>query len=192
MKIRNALRDIVETAVLALAMFLIVQISMESKKVEGSSMQPTMGTGQRILVNKLLYSQVDMNMVSKLIPFYKTYSSQGSFLFHPPRRGEVLVFKYPKDPSRDFVKRVIGLPGETIEVRNGLVYINGEYLEESYVKSLSRASIGPIEIEAYTYFVMGDNRTSSSDSRDWGTLPLDHVIGKAWMRYWPLSKVNLI
>lgn len=192
MKVKNALKEIIETCVLALAMFLIVQISMESKRVEGSSMEPTLGTGQRILVNKLVYSHVHMNTVSKLIPFYQADPYEWSFLFHPPRRGEVLVFQFPKDPSRDFVKRVIGLPGETIEIRNGLVYINGEYLEESYVKSLSRGSIGPIEIDSYTYFVMGDNRTSSSDSRDWGTLPLDHVIGKAWMQYWPLSDVNLI
>ncbi len=111
---------------------------------------------------------------------------------HPPRPGDVIVFRYPLDPQRDFVKRVIGVPGDTVEIRRGVVYVNGKALDEPYVTApsidtMAQRTVGPDE-----YFVLGDNRRASNDSRDWGPVPLKNIIGKVWMTYWPTSRFGFM
>lgn len=144
--------------------------------VEGTSMLPVLHDGERLLVNKLIY--------------YKWKS----FSWGHIERGDVVVFWYPKDPDKSFVKRVIGLPGETVEVRNGVVYINGQRLHEKYIDpeyNQNMANFPLRKVEEHYYFVMGDNRDNSSDSRYWGLVPEKYIYGKAFFRFWP-SKIGFI
>ena len=140
--------------------------------VEGTSMLPQLHDGERLLVNKLVY--------------YKIQSVTWGHI----NRGDIVVFWYPNDPDKSYVKRVIGLPGETVEMRNGKVYVNGERLQEGYLDSefnQSMPSYPPKKVEEHHYFVMGDNRDNSSDSRYWGTVPEKYIYGKAFFRYWKPS-----
>ncbi|MFQ5860530.1 MAG: signal peptidase I [Dehalococcoidia bacterium] len=186
----KALREFAEAVLLALGIFFLLQLSIQNFRVEGASMQPTLEEGQYLLVNKLVYRQMDLARLSRLVPFWEAEEPDSWFPFHPPRRGEVIVFHFPGDPRRDFVKRVIGLPGEHIRISRGKVYINGEVLEEPYLLSRSHENLRAITLSPDQYFVMGDNRTSSNDSRDWGPVPLENVIGRAWITYWPASRLG--
>jgi signal peptidase I len=188
----QAIREFVEAVLLALVVFFVLQTSVQNFKVEGSSMEPTLEEGQYFLVNKLVYLRVDLKRLSRLVPFWEVKERRLVFPFHPPRRGEVVVFRYPRDPRRDFVKRVVGLPGERVEIRNGVVYINGSPLEEPYVTIRSPGSTNPVRLGPEQYYVLGDNRRSSNDSRDWGPVPLDYIIGKVWVSYWPPSRLGFL
>ena len=102
------------------------------------------------------------------------------------------MFRFPRDPSKDFVKRVIGLPGEEVEIRRGSVYINGSLIEEPYLTSLDHSTLSPTRLDEGEYFVMGDNRRSSNDSRTWGAVPEENLLGKVWVVYWPFSQLQLL
>lgn len=122
-----------------------------------------------------------------------------SYRLGEPGRGDVIVFKAPKNQEYDYIKRIIGLPGEEIEIRNGKLYINDKLLDESYLPEEYITSGGSFWREGLEapvpqeqYFVLGDNRSHSSDSREWGTVPLENIIGKAWLRYWPFNKLGLV
>lgn len=161
-------REALETITLTFLIFLLIRGVMQNFRIEGYSMEPTLHAGQYLIVNKILYR------------------------LHPPERGDIIVFEYPKAPDRDFIKRVIGLPGEEVEIRNGKVYVNGIPLEENYISrepayTYAKHTVGPDEV-----FVLGDNRNSSSDSHTWGMLPLKNIIGKAWVSYWPPKEWGLI
>lgn len=181
-------REFLEAIVLAMVVFLVIQTSIQNFKVEGSSMQPTLEGGQYLLVNKLVYLRMDQDRLSRMIPFWSVTSGEQSFAVHPPRRGEVIVFHFPRDPSRDFVKRVIGVPGDTVEIRNGVVMVNGQVMDEPYLTSRDNSSLSRVTIGEGEYFVLGDNRRGSNDSRNWGTVPEANILGKVWIIYWPLSQ----
>lgn len=132
--------------------------------IPSSSMEPTLRPGDHMLVNRMAYR----------------YSS--------PVRGDIVVFAYPKDPSRTFVKRVIALEGETVELRGNRVYIDGKVLNEPYLKAGDYPPYGPEAIPKGKFLVLGDNRRQSGDSREWGLLSQDSIIGKAWLIYYPLSR----
>ncbi len=137
--------------------------------VEGSSMFPTLMQGDRLIVSRL------------------------SYFVGEPARGDIIVFQYPYGPERDFVKRIIGLPGETIAIQNGQVFIDGKPLPpEDYVKNKSSDTIAPITLGEDEYFVMGDNRSGSSDSRSWGPLQSHFIIGKAWLIYFPFDHFRFL
>ena len=190
---RRILRDMLQTALLALFLFSGLQATVQNFRVEGSSMQPTLSEDQYLLVNKFLYYRFDGTRLSRYIPFLEIEPGETSFLFGEPQRGEIIVFHYPRDITRDFIKRVIAVPGDTVEMRNGRVYVNRVIVEEPYLTApygptnLTEQTIGPEE-----YFVMGDNRLQSNDSRSWGTVPLSNVVGKAWFSYWPTSSADLL
>ena len=156
---------------------LLVVFVVQPVKVEGTSMLPRLHDGERIFVNKLIYYG---------LPELK--------------RGDIVVFWFPDDPSKSYIKRVIGLPGETVEIRDGRIYIRTaqgreQLLEEPYLdpqRNVSRANHAPIEVKPHYYFVMGDNRDHSSDSRIWGLVPEKYIYGKALFRYWPLGSASLI
>lgn len=120
--------------------------------------------------------------------------SRLSYILGEPERGDVIVFQYPYDPQRDFVKRIIGLPGETVAINNGIVFIDGKALpnESAYVTYTSRDTKPPLELGDDEYYVMGDNRPGSSDSRSWGALTGKNIIGKAWLIYFPFSDVEMV
>jgi signal peptidase I len=168
MKMKLTILEITGTLVIALLIFLGVHSTLESRQVDGSCMEPNLYTGQRVLVCKAAYS------------------------FGDPHRGDVVVFRKPGEPERVLIKRIIGMPGDRLEIQDGQVYIGDEFLEEPYIKEPTSADYSSIEIPMEHYFVMGDNRDYSSDSRSWGTLPRENIIGKAWLCYWPLSDWHLV
>jgi len=188
----RVLRELLEAVVLALIVFMVIQTSVRNFKVDGSSMNPTLEGGQYLMVNKLVYFQLDMVRLSRIVPFWRAERPDSRFAVHPPQRGEVVVFHFPRDTSKDFVKRVIGLPGDTVEIRMGKVFVNGSYQEEPYITQKDASSMKPMRIRAKEYFVMGDNRRSSNDSRSWGSVPEGYVLGKVWFVYWPFSSLQVL
>jgi len=171
---KSVIREYVEAIVIAIALALVIRtFIVQAFKIPSGSMIPTLQIGDHILVNKFIY------------------------WFSEPKRGDIIVFKYPRDMSRDFIKRVIGLPGETIQIKDQKVYINGKLLPEPYVihsEKISPASytsprdnLGPLRIPDDSLFVMGDNRDSSMDSRYWGTLKKELILGKAFIIYWSIK-----
>ena len=161
-------REIVETLALTLIIFLAIHFTIQNYQVEGSSMQPGLMSNQYVLVNKLAY------------------------LFHPPERGDVIVFHYPVDTNKDLIKRVIGIPGDVIILTSSTVEVNGVVLKEPYVQVPINPSASQVTVPQDEYFVMGDNRQYSSDSRDWGFVPKSYIIGKAVIIYWPLNSWQFI
>ncbi len=186
------LRETLEVVVLALLLFLGLQASVQNYRVEGSSMNPTLENGEYLLVNKLGYIHLDLARVEAVLPGVKDGRASTSYLLHPPQRGDVIVFHAPPDPSRDFVKRVIALPGETVVVRRGQVYVNGTLLPDSYQVAGSFDSTEPYTVPPDSYFVMGDNRNHSNDSRHWGPVPAENIVGRVWFTYWPREKFGFV
>ena len=164
----SLLRELVETIVLTLVIFFLVRTVIQNYRIDGISMEPNFHNGQFLIINKLAYRLGE------------------------PARGDVIVFHYPRDPSRDFIKRVIGVPGDTVEVRSGQVIVNGEIIDEPYGPSPGSYDSEPVTLPAEQLFVMGDNRNNSSDSHIWGALPMENVIGKAVVSYWPPSDWGLL
>lgn len=185
---RAKVRDIFQTVLLGIVIFLALQGSIQNFRVEGSSMTPALRDSQYLLVNKILYYRLDKNRLGNLIPFYAPENNGKIYPFHPPERGEVVVFNFSRDQSRNFVKRVIAVPGDWVEISNGKVLVNGEVMLESYAIGQSYPSIPKILLRDNQYFVLGDNRSESSDSRHWGPIHLDSIVGKAWISYWPFSE----
>ena len=185
-------REIVEAVILALVVFLLLQTSVRNFKVDGSSMVPTLEGGQYLLVNQLVYFRIDVARLSKVVPFWKVSEPTHRFAIHAPERGEVIVFQFPGDPDKDFVKRVVGLPGEEIELLAGTVLVNGEPLDEPYLDRKDRSNDGPLELGPGEYYVLGDNRGRSNDSRTWGPVPESNIRGKVWVVYWPFSGLQVL
>jgi signal peptidase I len=181
-------REFLEAVLLALLVFLGVQTTIQNFKVEGSSMYPTLQGGQYLLVNKLVYSRIDQERLSRIIPFWDANLPEERFAIHPPQRGDVIVFRYPKDPTRDFVKRVIAVPGDEVEIRRGTPHVNGVAQQEPYLQARDLSEMAKMRLAEGEYFVLGDNRPSSNDSRSWGTVPTANILGKAWFVYWPPAK----
>lgn len=160
-------REILETLLFTFFVIWLVKSATQNFRIEGSSMLPTMSEGQYLIINKLAY------------------------FLDEPERGDIIVLHFPNDRSRDFIKRIIGLPGDTVEIASGQVKVNGVPINEPYIKD------PPTNNQSWTipensYFVMGDNRLSSSDSRSWSYLPREDIIGKAWLVYWPVQDWQLV
>ncbi len=155
--------DTLETLLISLILFLAINTVSARIRVEGYSMMPTLENGEFIVVSRVSY---------KL----------GS-----PQRGDIIVFHYPRNPADEFIKRVIGLPGDSIRIHNGVVYVNGRPLEEPYIAAPPNYET-EWQVPEGELFVLGDNRNNSSDSHSWGTVPLDYVVGKAVFVYWPLPR----
>ena len=179
------IRELAETLLLALFIFLTVRAVVQNFKVDGSSMAPTLHTGQYLLVNKAAYAGMDVSFPAQLLALLPKGDDAVLRPFGIPNRGDIVVFRYPRDPSRDFIKRVVALPGEKIEVRSGVVYVNDQRLDEPYVLENPTYSREASVVPEDNYFVLGDNRNNSSDSHVWGPVPLENIIGKAWLSYWP-------
>lgn len=159
----SAFRELVETIVLTLVTYFLVRTFLfETYRVVGQSMDPTLEQDERLIVSKL------------------------SYRLHEPQRGDIIVFHDTQDRSRNLIKRIIGLPGEVLRIEQGKVFINDRLLDDSYIPNFSPYSQPPTAIPEGQYFVMGDNRNNSSDSRSWGTLPAGSIVGKATFTYWPL------
>lgn len=183
----NWLKEIVEAAYIGAVVFIAIQLAVVNFRVEGSSMRPTLLPGHYLMVNKLVYFPVDTDRLGMIVPFWQPKEPSRVYLGRTPKRGDVVVFDYPEDPERQFVKRIIGEPGDRVQIEGGQVTVNGKRLDESYLRGISTSNMHPIRLDGEEYFVMGDNRSGSQDSRHWGPLPADHIIGKVWAIYWPRS-----
>lgn len=163
---------------LILVVFVLLGVfAVQPVVVEGTSMAPHLHNGERLLVNKLVY--------------YNIQSVRWGHL----ERGDIVVFWYPKEPDKSYVKRIIGLPGETVEVRSGKVYIDGVELQEDYLDvehNQTLPSWPARKVDKHHYFVMGDNRDNSSDSRYWGLVPEKYIYGKAFFRYWKPENIGFL
>ena len=185
---RAVIRELFETIILALLIFVALQFSIRNYQVDGPSMRPTLEAGEYVLVNKLVYLRVQPRGLARLLPFVDVEDDQSLFPFHPPQRGDVIIFRFPRDESRDFVKRVVGIPGDTVEITRGQPLVNGQPLDEPYIKHRDSRTLSPVVVPSGHYYVLGDNRRSSDDSRNWGTVPLENVIGRAWISFWPIDR----
>ena len=190
---RSQIREALRTILLALLIFMALQVSIQNFRVEGSSMDPTLRDRQYLLVNKLLYYRLDKARLARWLPFFDAEEGDKLYPFYSFNRGDVVVFRFPKDESRDFVKRVIGVPGDEVQIRGGRVFVNDRALQEPYVLVPSSCSVSQtcqIRLKDGEYFVLGDNRPASNDSRDWGPVHLDNIIGRVWVSYWPFSELG--
>lgn len=194
---RSAMWEIVETLVLALLIFVAVRSVVLNFRVDGLSMEPSLASGQMLLVNRQVYFHFDANRVLNLIPFVERDGQRIIYPFHPPQRGDIIVLHPPVNQGKPYIKRVIALPGERIAIHDGAVYINGERLQEDYLNGVATSWGGSVGREDITVprghvFVMGDNRNNSTDSRSFGTIEIDEIIGKAWISYWPTDRISFI
>ena len=185
-------REITEAVLLALVALVALQAAVQNFKVEGSSMTPTLESGQYLVVDQASFFKFDKERLSRAVPFWKTSEAEPEFAFDPPERGEVIVFHYPLDTGKDFVKRVVGLPGERVEVRAGTVYVDGEALPEPYLQRKDSSNAPPLALGEKEYYVIGDNRRNSNDSRSWGAVPEDNIVGRVWLVYWPWSDIRFV
>ncbi len=173
---KSEIREYIEALIISVGLAaLIIAFVAQSFLVEGSSMEPSLHHGQRLLVEKVTYR------------------------FTEPKRGQVVVFRYPGDQRRKFIKRVIGLPGDEIAIKNGFLYVNGLRLDENYINgptygTYSAPTFGPVLVPEGHYFVLGDNRRNSDDSRypDVGFVPKKNLIGRALVVYWPLGQIGSV
>ena len=188
----RVLREIVEAVVLAVVVFIVLQATVRNFKVDGSSMDPTLADGEFLLVNRLVYLRIDRGRLARIVPFWRVREESPRYAIHAPKRGEIIVFQFPLDPNKDFVKRVVGLPGETIEMRDGRVCVNGGLLEEPYLTVKDRSNAAPVRLKEGEYYVLGDNRSHSNDSRSWGAVPEANLRGKVWMVYWPVPGIHIL
>lgn len=161
------LGELLQTLLIAGLLFMAVNLLTARIRVEGNSMEPSLHDGEFVVVNRLAYWR------------------------DQPQRGDIVVFHFPLDPDRRFIKRVVGKPGDVVQVQGGDVYVNGFLLDEPYIAAAPRYS-GEWNVGEAQVFVLGDNRNNSSDSQNWGMLPLDEIIGKAVLVYWPPSEVGTI
>jgi signal peptidase I len=191
-RIGRLARELVETLVLALLIFLVVRAALQNFRVEGSSMDPVLHNGEYLIVNKAIYTRINLKTISRFIPFIDPGDNPVRYIFRRPQRGDVVVFRFPGNPERDFIKRIVGEPGDTLEIKDGAVYIDGGPLDEPYITSKPTYTYGPVEIPPDQYFVLGDNRNNSYDSHVWGFLPEENIIGQAWLSYWPKDSWGLI
>jgi len=174
-ELRSLLRDVIFAGVIAI---LIVGFVVQPVRVEGQSMMPKLHDQDRIFVNKFIY------------PLREWIGDK-----EPIKRGDIVVLLYPDDPSKSYIKRVVGLPGEEVNVENGKLYINGMQIDEPYLDSeyISSDSMpGSVHVKEHHYFVMGDNRRNSSDSRYWGLVPEKYIYGKAIFRYYPFTPIDRV
>jgi signal peptidase I len=179
--------ELLQTIVLTLAIFLGVRSVVQNFRVEGASMEPTLETGQYLLISKVSYFHIEGTPLANILP--TTHQGSIEYLFGGPQRGDIVVFKAPTQPDKDFIKRVIGLPGDTVLIKNGTVIVNGQPLNEPYIHFAATYTY-PFDGQAKQipdgyYFVLGDNRPNSSDSHLGWNVPVDNFVGRAWVSYWP-------
>jgi signal peptidase I len=180
------LREMLETVIFALLVFLVVQSISRNYKVQSISMQPNLYEGQYVVVNRVVYANGPLlDTLKRTLDKYTLGRKALAAVFRAPQRGEVLVFTPVTNTKPDLIKRVIGIEGDKVELRQGRVYINDQPIDEPYIRPAPGQSFGPVVVGKDQLFVMGDNRGNSSDSRVFGMLPMKNVIGRAWLRYWP-------
>jgi signal peptidase I len=202
-------RELAETLLLAALIFLAVRASFQNFRVEGASMEPSLQNGEYLIVNKLTYAELDTSLFN-FLPFYESGDDPVRHLWNEPERGDVIVFRAPTSPNRDFIKRIIGLPGDTVQIESdvGAVQVNGNLLDEPYIQGRTQCTdsstvctfnVPPAGSDAARdecgsdecFFVLGDNRQNSSDSRTGWFVPRENIIGKTLITYWNEGSPNI-
>ncbi|MBI4220792.1 MAG: signal peptidase I [Chloroflexi bacterium] len=184
----KAYREFAETVIVAALIFVVLQATTQTFRIVGPSMRPTLLSGEYVLVNKAVYANLGRVAVA---------SSAGAenggrqYIFRGPQRGDVIVFHPPGGEQADFVKRIVGVPGDEIDIRNGSVFVNGEPVNLAFREDDDTSAGGalkfPFTVPDDQYFVLGDNRRQSNDSRAWGFARAEQIIGRVVLRYWPVS-----
>ena len=165
---KSMIRELLETVISAgVIAFIIITFIGQVTVVRGASMEPTLHNNERLIANKI------------------------SYRFESPKRSEIIIFKPPLEIKRNYIKRIIGIPGDKIEIIKGEIYLNDNKLEENYIEYKSYEDLSAVLVPDDSFFVLGDNRSNSSDSRYWGFVPRKNVVGKAWVVFWPLNKIRL-
>ena len=165
---KSMIRELLETVISAgVIAFIIITFIGQVTVVRGASMEPTLHNNERLIANKI------------------------SYRFESPKRSEILIFKPPLEIKRNYIKRIIGIPGDKIEIIKGEIYLNDNKLEENYIEYESYEDLSAVLVPDDSFFVLGDNRSNSSDSRYWGFVPRKNVVGKALVIFWPLNKIRL-
>jgi len=167
-KVKAFLKEMLETILIALVLILVIEGLSDRVKIEGFSMLPSFHQNDRVIVSKLAYRSNEIE------------------------RGDIVVFDYPNNPEEEYIKRVIGIPGDIISISDGAVILNGDVLKESYIDDFILGEMDEVVVPIGTIFVLGDNRNHSSDSRYWGALPTEYIIGKAIFIYWPFTDLGVI
>lgn len=178
----RAVREIVETLLLAALIFFLVRLVVLNFRVDGQSMTPNLDNEQMLLVNRNAYQFVD-------------WQGHTFYPFDPPERGDIVVFNPPTESDKPYIKRIIGLPGDEVTFNNGQVFVNGHMLEEDYIEDRTRCQRNDfcdVIVPEGSIFVLGDHRSNSSDSRVFGPVPIENVIGKAWLSYWPIEDIGFV
>jgi signal peptidase I len=165
---KTTFREIIITIAMVAFIFIIFQTVIQSSIVDGSSMLPSLQDGQRLIVVKAAY------------------------MFNDPQRGDIVIVHPPVAPQNQWVKRIIGLPGDTIRVKNQIVYVNNIPLSEPYIKAAPEYTLSPYKVPVNNYFVMGDNRNNSTDSHYGWTVSRENIIGEVWLRIWPLNQWGIV
>jgi signal peptidase I len=165
---RRIIIETIETIVLAVVLFLAINFISARIRVDGSSMEPNFHNGDYVIVNRVAYQTGEIE------------------------RGDVVVFPYPQNEEVDYIKRVVGLPGDQVAIYGGVVYLNGEAVPETYVMEPWSFDLAEQTVPEGSVFVLGDNRNNSEDSRSWGFLSIDKIIGKAVFRYWPFDTMGVV
>ncbi len=165
---KGFIKELFITLGLALAIFLVLQTTIQSSIVDGSSMEPGLKDSQRLIVIKAAYH------------------------FKTPERGDIIIIHPPVAPQNQWVKRIIGLPGDSVEVKNRTVYVNGIPLDEPYINERPEYTLAPYQVPENNYFVLGDNRNASSDSHRRWTVEREDIVGEVWLRFWPLSSWGIV
>jgi signal peptidase I len=165
---KSMIRELLETVISAgVIAFIIITFIGQVTVVRGASMEPTLHNTDRLSADKI------------------------SYRFESPKRSEIIIFKPPLEIKRNYIKRIIGIPGDKIEIIKGEIYLNDNKLEENYIEYNSYEDVSAILVPDDSFFVLGDNRSNSSDSRYWGFVPRKNVVGKAWVVFWPLNKIRM-
>ena len=186
--------ELLQAVVVAGVLILAGRTAVENFRVEGISMQPNFSSGQVLVVNRLAYLHVDNTPLEHVLPT----SRQGSvnFLFGGPQRGDIAIFDSPVEPGVDYIKRVIGLPGDRVAVHDGHVFVNDTPLSEAYIEFPADYRFptrgDSMTVPQDSYFVLGDNRPESLDSHFGWFVPVGNLVGRAWVRYWPLGDVSVV
>jgi len=194
-RIGRGVRELTETLLLALVIYLGVQTLIPPYAVEGRSMDPTLQDGERLLVNRSVYAHFDANKLLNLLPGEDRADSAVVYPFHPPERGDIVVFYPPVASDRPYIKRVIGLPGDRVAIAEGQVWINGEPLAEPYLdgaRTVCPSRACDLTVPDGEVYLLGDNRNNSSDSRVFGPVSMDEIVGKAWLANWPPEAFGFI
>jgi len=189
---RSFTREVIQISALAAFLVLLMGSVVQNYRVEGPSMEPLFIEGDRVVVSKIGFTEIDAANAARYLPTVDAEPDERWHPFGQAQRGDVIVFKWPRDQRQNFVKRIIGMPGDSVRIERGQVFVNDESIDEPYLEFTLRQTLAEHVVGPNAYYVLGDNRPRSDDSRHWGDVPKENVIGKVQVTYWPGDRFSLL